>query len=202
MDNQTRTDTYSMRIHPFQVIVFLLISGLSALFLALTLAYLYQRIEKGIAPIQPPLIFLFNTILLLGCSFFIKQANKAYLADDTSKYIRSLMITAGLTLVFIGAQFVGWQMMQNSGMLLASNPATSYLYVLSGLHLLHVLGGLPILGWFIFKAVKNMKEPVTVLVYFSDPEKRLKLKLLTTYWHFLDILWIYLVTFFMVLSLF
>lgn len=201
MANQT-TDNYSMRIHPYQVIVFLLIAGLSALFLALTLAYLYQRIDKGIAPIQPPLIFLFNTLLLLGCSFFIKQANNAYLADDTGKYIRSLFITVGLTLVFIGAQFVGWQMMQNSGMLLQSNPATSYLYVLSGLHLLHVLGGLPILGWFIYKAIKNMKEPVTVLIYFSDPEKRLKLKLLTTYWHFLDILWIYLVLFFMILSLF
>ena len=47
-----------------------------------------------------------------------------------------------------------------------------------------------------------MKEPVSVLVYFSDPEKRLKLRLLTIYWHFLDGLWIYLVLFFWVNYLF
>jgi len=197
-----QTDNYSIRVHPYQVIIFLMLAGLSALFLALTAAYLYQRVEMGIEPIRLPIIFLFNSLILIGCSYFIKQANFAYLEDNTDKYIRSLYITTGLTLVFMIAQYIGWQIMNNNGIFLTDGPATSYLYLLSGLHLVHVFGGLPALLWFIYTAVKYMKEPVTVLVYFSDPDRRLKLKLLTTYWHFLDILWIYLVVFFMVMSLF
>jgi cytochrome c oxidase subunit 3 len=63
-------------------------------------------------------------------------------------------------------------------------------------HLAHVVAGLPVLIRFYVIAKKRMIDPVTVLVYFSDPEKRLKLRLLTVYWHFLDVLWIYLVVFF------
>lgn len=201
MNNDPIND-YSIRIHPYQVIVFLMLTGLSALFIALTCSYLYQRVVMNIEPINLPLIFLFNSFILIGCSYFIKQANVAYLADDTDKYIRSLYITTGLTVVFMIAQYIGWQLMMQNDMMLSDGPATSYLYLLSGLHILHIVGGLPALLWFIYKAVKYMKEPVTVLVYFSDPDRRLKLKLLTTYWHFLDVLWIYLVVFFMVMSLF
>jgi len=200
MNNQV--ENYSIRIHPYQVIIYLMLAGLSVLFLALTASYMYQRVVMGIEPIRLPIMFLFNSFILIGCSYFIKQANKAYLEDDTNGYIRSLYITTGLTLVFMIAQYIGWQIMIKSDILLTDGPATSYLYLLSGLHLVHVFGGLPALLWFIYRAVKYMKEPVTVLVYFSDPDRRLKLKLLTTYWHFLDILWIYLVVFFMVMSLF
>ena len=52
------------------------------------------------------------------------------------------------------------------------------------------------MSYFIYQARYHMKEPVSVLVYFSDPEKRLNLRLLGIYWHFLDVLWIYLVVFF------
>jgi cytochrome c oxidase subunit 3 len=79
--------------------------------------------------------------------------------------------------------------------------SAGYLYVISGLHFLHVIAGLPFLGIFLWKAYKKMVDPVSVLVYFSDPEKRLKLRLLTIYWHFLDGLWIYLVLFFYINAL-
>lgn len=200
--NNDPVNDYSIRIHPYQVIIFLMLAGLSALFLALTCSYLYQRVVMNIEPIRLPLIFLFNSLILIGCSYFIKQANVAYLEDNTDKYIRSLYITTALTVAFMIAQYIGWQMMIQNNMLVSDGPATSYLYLLSGLHLVHILGGLPALLWFIYTAVKYMKEPVTVLVYFSDPDRRLKLKLLTTYWHFLDVLWIYLVVFFIVMSLF
>lgn len=62
-------------------------------------------------------------------------------------------------------------------------------------HLVHVIAGLPFLIAFYHTARKRMVDPVTVLLYFSDPEKRLKLRLLTIYWHFLDFLWLYLVVF-------
>ena len=93
-------------------------------------------------------------------------------------------------------QYVGWQQLFNQNILINSDNSASYLYIISGMHFAHVIAGLPFLGLFLYKAYKKMKEPVSVLVYFSDPEKRLKLRLLTVYWHFLDALWVYLVLFF------
>jgi cytochrome c oxidase subunit 3 len=73
-----------------------------------------------------------------------------------------------------------------------------YLYAISGLHFAHVVAGLPFLLLFIITAYRRMKEPVSVLIYFSDPNKLMRLELLTIYWHFLDILWLVLVGFFIV----
>ena len=76
---------------------------------------------------------------------------------------------------------------------LDSGTGAAYLYLLSGVHFLHVIAGIPFLVQFIITSRKKMKEPVSVLVYFSDPAKKLRLRLLSMYWHFLDGLWIFLV---------
>ncbi len=107
-----------------------------------------------------------------------------------------LVVTIVLSLLFMVAQFQAWVQLFEHQIYIDSDPSAGYLYVISGLHFAHVIGGLPFLILFLWRAYKDMREPVSVLVYFSDPEKRLRLRLLTIYWHFLDILWIYLVLFF------
>ena len=103
--------------------------------------------------------------------------------------------------MFMVGQFIGWNDLSNhlDSQFLSSN-LSSYLYLISGLHFAHLVAGLPFLLLFYYVAKKRMKEPVSVLVYFSDPEKKLKLNLLTKYWHFLDALWIYLILFFFINS--
>ncbi|MEO1625349.1 MAG: cytochrome c oxidase subunit III, partial [Bacteroidota bacterium] len=93
-------------------------------------------------------------------------------------------------------QGIGWYQLFADNISITHSNSASYLYVISIMHFLHVVAGLPFLGAFLYAARKRMKEPVSVLVYFSDPEKRLKLRLLSIYWHFLDALWIYLIVFF------
>ncbi len=188
------------RLHPYKIFMYLLLGSLCALFFGVSAAYMYQVVNSEIETVTPPTIFLLNSLLLLGGSWFISQANKAYQNDDTQGYTRSLIITLILTILFMIAQSAGWMYMISNGMLASRNPSTGYLYVISSLHFIHVIGGIPFLALFIHVAYKRMKEPVSVLVYFSDPEKRLKLKLLTMYWHFLDALWIYLVVFFMLMK--
>ncbi|MEM8908383.1 MAG: cytochrome c oxidase subunit 3, partial [Bacteroidota bacterium] len=123
-------------------------------------------------------------------------AQKAYREDNTNHYIRALFLTIILSLVFMFAQAIGWADLFQNNIAINHSTTASYLYVISALHFAHVVAGLPFLILFLYTARKRMKEPVSVLVYFSDPEKRLKLKLLTNYWHYLDFLWIYLVLFF------
>jgi len=188
----------SFAFHPHNVLLMLLLLGLSVLFLALTISFVYTRVEKGIPPLKLPPVFLFNTSILLGSSATMIWAKRAYLADNTRQYQRALIATMALSVLFMIAQFIGWSELFQQKIFIHTDNSAGYLYVISGLHFAHVIGGLPFLGMFLHKARKQMKEPVSVLVYFSDPEKRLKLRLLTIYWHFLDGLWIYLILFFYV----
>ncbi len=174
----------------------LLLIAISALFLAFSGALVYNRVQNNLPPIQLPPLFIFNTLILLGSSWTMLRAKQAYEADDTDKYQKALIWTILLSILFLIAQIFGWQQLFAKNEFLSSGNSTAYLYLLSGLHFAHVIAGLPFLGLFLRTARLQMKEPVSVLVYFSDPEKRLKLRLLTLYWHFLDGLWIYLVLFF------
>lgn len=193
---------HSLQFHPYNIALTLSLFSISALFVAFGAAFIYTRVQfPDIPPINLSPIFFFNTLILLGSSWAINWANKAYLDDSTTDYQRALKLTIALTIMFMVGQFIGWNDLssQLGSQFLASN-LSSYLYVISGLHFAHLVAGLPFLLLFYYTAKKRMKEPVSVLVYFSDPEKALKLKLLTKYWHYLDALWIILIIFFLVNS--
>lgn len=186
----------SFVFHPYNVLLILTLFSITVLFLAFSAAFIYTRVNSDLPPIKLPSIFLFNTLILAGSSMTMVWAKRAYLNDNTQNYQLALWATIGLSILFMVAQFYGWMQLFNQQIFIHSDNSASYLYVISGLHFAHVIAGLPFLGLFLWTARKKMKEPVSVLVYFSDPEKKLKLRLLTIYWHFLDILWIYLVLFF------
>jgi len=77
-----------------------------------------------------------------------------------------------------------------------NNIAGAYLYVISGLHLLHLLVGVFVLAWFALSALNKNNDPVKLLIFESDPFSKMKVELLATYWHFVDGLWIYIYLFF------
>ena len=192
----------SLRFHPYNIALTLGLFSVTALFFAFSAAFVYTRVQfPDIPAISLSPIFFFNTLLLLASSWSINWANKSYLEDNTSDYKRALKLTIALTVMFMIGQFIGWNDLSNSldSAFLASN-MSSYLYLISALHFAHLFAGLPFLLIFYYVAKKRMQEPVSVLVYFSDPEKQLKLRLLTVYWHYLDVLWIYLILFFLVNS--
>ncbi|MCH2044929.1 MAG: cytochrome c oxidase subunit 3 [Saprospiraceae bacterium] len=185
-----------LKVDPYKLGMFLLLAGLAILFISFTFAYIYTRVQMGNSGVYMPPIFWLNSILLVASSYTVNEANKAYAADDTAKYQRTLWYTLGLTVLFLIAQIIAWTVYQDA--LLGENIGIGkqYLYMISAMHFAHVVGGMPFLMAFIYTARKRMVEPVSVLIYFSDPTKRKKLQLLTLYWHFLDGLWIFLVAFF------
>jgi cytochrome c oxidase subunit III len=188
--------------HPKNVMLFILLFGLTFLFLALTVAYVYIRVTNKVLPVQVPMLFVFNTAILLASSWTMVRSKRCYLFDDTRGYQRNLKYTMWLSLFFTVMQGVAWWWLLKNNISMGTSTTTGFLYVISFVHLAHVLAGLPFLFNFYRAAQKNMVDPVTVLVYFSDPGKRLSLRLLTVYWHFLDGLWIYLVLFFAINQLF
>ncbi len=197
--NSMPTDTgeYSnYAFHPYNILLMLVLAGITVLFLSLSISFIYTRVMSDLPPIKLSPLFLFNTLLLIGSSISMHWAKQSYQNDQTQKYIQALWVTILLSVIFMIAQVFAWRSLFAQDIFIHTDNSAGYLYVISGLHFAHVIAGLPFLGLFLHTARKRMKEPVSVLVYFSDPDKRLKLRLLTIYWHFLDALWIYLVVFF------
>ncbi len=199
MKSKPPAPTYSeydnFAFHPHNVMLMLVLFAISALFLGTSAAFIYTRVTNGVGAVKIPWLFAFNTLVLIGSSYTMLLAKKAYLNDQTKNYQSCLVATIGLTLVFLGLQMAAWSQLFGDNIFLASSNAASYLYLLSGLHFAHVIAGLPFLAYFVWRSKKTMVDPVTVLVYFSDPEKRLRLRLLSIYWHYLDALWVFLVLF-------
>ena len=183
-------------VHPQVIALTLLIAGVTFLFLAFSGSYIYNRVQTGMPAIKLPPLFYFNTLVLIASSFTLKRCKKAYQQDETGHYQAFLWSTLVLSVIFLVAQIFAWFQLFTSGVLVNQDNMSSFVYLISAVHFAHVIVGIPFLGLFIWTAHQRMKEPVSVLVYFSDPDKARKLKLLTIYWHFLDILWIYLVVFF------
>lgn len=183
-------------IHPDYIIISLILLGITALFLGFSGAYLYNRIQSGIPPVELPNLFYLNTLILILSSLTLHWTKRQYLEDDTSKYKVGLFLSLMLSLAFLVLQIFAWKQLMDSDVFINQSNMASYLYLISALHFLHVVAGIPFLGHFIFTAVKKMKTPVSVLIYFSDPAKKRRLNILLTYWHFLDFLWIYLICFF------
>lgn len=189
-------------IHPSYIALSLLLAGITALFLGFSGAYLYTRVQSGLPPLQLPLLFVFNTLILIAASYALVKSMDFYKSDQTARYQISLAVTLGITLVFLVSQIIAWKQLYDQGIFVNHSNMASYLYIISFIHFAHVIAGIPFLALFLYHSIKRMKEPVSVLVYFSDPDKKRKLKLLTVYWHFIDILWVYLVLFFLINSIF
>ena len=185
-------------IHPKQIVITLVIAAVTVLFIAFSISYLYNRVQTGIPPVQLPLLFYFNSLILLASSYTLIQAKRAYIEDQTEKYKNLILATIVITLAFLILQILAWQQMRSMNIFVDAANTGSYMYLISATHFLHVIGGLPFLVVFYVNAVRKMKSPVSVLIYFSDLDKKRDLQLLTTYWHYIDILWIYLVLFFLI----
>lgn len=185
-------------IHPSYILMFLLLAGISSLFLGFSGAYLYNRIQQGIPPVKLPPLFYFNTLLLIASSLMLRWAKKSYLDDNTKNYKTALLITLILTIGFLISQIFAWGQLRSSDVFIDYNNMASYMYLISGLHFLHVIIGIPFLIMFVTNAIVKMRSPISVLIYFSDIKKKRRLNLFNIYWHFLDGLWIYLVLFFLI----
>jgi cytochrome c oxidase subunit 3 len=189
-------------IHPQYIILTLIIAGISALFLGFSMAYMYHRIERGVPPVQIPTLFYFNSLLILSTSLVMIYAQKMYAQDETMRFRSSVWMVLALTLVFLGMQVFAWEQLQQANTFLTSSTMASYIYLISGLHFLHLVAGIPFLAFFLYNMHLRMRDPVTVLMYFADPDRKRTLHLLAIYWHFLDGLWLYLVIFFLLNYLF
>lgn len=132
-----------------------------------------------------PSILYFNTLLLLASSVTLEVSRRRIAAfmgglkGQVERPARWLYITLFLGLLFVAGQYVAWRQLNAEGLYLATNPSSSFFYVLTATHALHVLGGL---SGLLYAARKLSKSSL----------RRSTLDAAARYWHFMDGLWLYL----------
>lgn len=186
---------HSFRYHPKNVLLSLVLAGLIMLFMALSFAYVYTRIQSDIPAIRLPALFFVNIFILAASSWTVIRAEQAYETDLILKYLKLLSATLFFSVLFVLFQFLAWMQLFNNHIYWNSNLSSSYTYALSFLHAIHVIVGLPFMAWFVIHTNGKLKDPVSTLLYFADENESRRLKLLSKYWHFLDLLWIFIVLF-------
>jgi len=177
------------KIHPHKFTLWVAIGSILMMFAGLTSAYIVKRSQASWLMLEIPVIFWYSTAAILASSVTVHLSLKALKAREMMTYKRWLMITAVLGVLFLVLQIVGFKQFGANDIRLigaGSNASYSFLLAISGLHGLHVLGGVIALVVIAIQALR-----VSTRNYNTVP-----LEVAATYWHFVDALWIYLFIFF------
>jgi len=159
------------------------------MFAGLTSAFVVSKSRADwLKDFQLPTAFYYSTVVIIGCSVTFHLAKKAIQKDNQKATTSLLLATLALGILFVVLQFVGFGQIIESGYYFTgaeSSITTTFLYIVTVVHLLHLAGGLIALFIIIFKQFKGR----------YNATETLGVELGAMYWHFLDLLWIYLFLF-------
>ena len=178
------------KTHPKELLLWLAYGSFLMFFTAFFSVYIYKKSSGAWAQIDVPTGFIFSTILMIlsGLTFYLSYSN--FKKELISKSKKLLYVSLIIGLFFMIAQWYSWQEMFSRGdyVIVKDNVAGTLIFILSGCHLLHVLGGIVPMTWLSFRAFKNQ----------LNADISLGFKLTHSYWHFLGALWIYIYLFLLV----
>lgn len=157
---------------------------ISSMFLLFMISYYTRSLFPDWEVLPDPRILWLNTGLLVLASIALQMASGAAKRNETGSMRYALIAGAVLTLAFIAGQLVAWDQLVQKGFYAQENPAFAFFYLVTGLHALHLVGGM----WFLVRAALGA----------GNAEKREKVRysvsLCATYWHYLLVVWILLFT--------
>lgn len=185
------------RLPPLLMVGYLGMLAIAIMFAILTAAYVQARINSGVPTglYALPRYFSLSTIVLLISSYTMGQAPRLYAQDDLPSVARCLGATLLLGCVFAGLQVLGWRELLQNGVAFrgeGSRSSGQFLYLISALHVAHLLGGMLLLLVLLLRVAHAERDAVRTLVFIRNPFHHRHLRLLGTYWHFIDVLWVVL----------
>jgi len=162
------------------------LASIAMMFTALSSAYI---VRAGGAPdwvsIAMPRVLLLSTALILISSITMEVSRRNLKASSFSGYGRWLLVTMLLGIGFLASQLIAWRQLARQGVYVASNPHSSFFYLLTAAHAVHLIGGLLALIFLWIRSRLAKQLEVT-------PRRQATADAVTIYWHFMDALWIYL----------
>ncbi|MBO3698773.1 cytochrome c oxidase subunit 3 [Roseivirga sp. E12] len=185
-------------MHPHMVLLYVSMIGSGIIFLFTVVAFTVSRPESGeFLKIDFPKSFIVSSLVMLCSSFSVSKVLPAFEKDDLDEVKKWLGVTLLLGLVFSAAQITGWRELQSNSIFFSGQRTGAYLYVISGLHVIHVLGVMIYLVSLLMECHKTSKDVVKHLLYATSPYQKIKFKILTDFWHFTDAAWIVLFFYFL-----
>ncbi|MBB6461265.1 cytochrome c oxidase subunit 3 [Flammeovirga kamogawensis] len=172
-------------MHPKKFAMWLFIVSVVMIFAALTSAYIVRQAEGNWASFQLPSIMYSSTIVILLSSATMHWAYLGAKKDNMAQLKNALTLTSVLGVVFLVLQFIGWEDLVAMNVFFVGNPSGSFVYVITGLHGLHIVSGILYLFIMLYAAFKNQINSGTIV----------RIEMCANFWHFLGALWIYLFIF-------
>jgi cytochrome c oxidase subunit 3 len=157
------------------------LGGILMFFMALVSAYI---VRKGIPnadwrPLTVPRILWLNTAILIASSFALVRARRCFRASDEQGFRHWWGLTTVLGVFFLIGQLIAWRQLAAAGLFLSTNPSSSFFYVFTAAHGLHLLGGVLALSSIMFRPTHRLTRSTATEVA-------------SMYWHFMDGLWVFL----------
>ena len=176
------------KIHPKQFALIFACVSIFMMFASFSSAYVVRQAAGNWLEFSLPNIFYYNTVIIVLSSVCLQLSYHFFRKENQTLYRSFLIVSFLLGISFIILQYQGWQALSAAGVSLTSNPSASFVYLISGVHAAHVLGGIGVLTVALVHAF--------VLKMKLTQRRILRFKLSLTYWHFMGFLWLYIISFF------
>ncbi len=177
-------------MHPFKFTLWVAIGSIVMMFAGLTSAFIVKSNQTNFTQVTMPKVFWVSTAVIIISSITLQMALRSFKQREMSRYRSLIGLTLLLGVAFLILQWLGFQQLWTQKITFKGSGAGQFLYVIFGLHALHVIGGVMALLVMYIKAFVGRTK-----LYSSVP-----VEVMATYWHFVDLLWLYLLIFFLVIG--
>ena len=161
------------------------VGGISMLFTALASSYIVRSASgNDWRPIAMPKVLWLSTAAILISSITMEISRRSLKALKDSRYARWLITTIVLGLAFLVSQLIAWRQLVKQGVYVATNPHSSFYYLFTAAHGLHLCGGLLALSYLCLRTTKRRDTAEEELRRIGAADAA------TIYWHFMDGLWV------------
>ena len=167
----------------YRVMMWVVIAAIVMMFAALSSAYIILSV--GSEPVTMPRMFFLSTGIIILSSFTIETAKRSLKRENETRYRRWTIATLVLGLVFLVAQVLGWRELAAQGVYFRSHPHSTFFYFFTGVHGVHLLGGIAGLSYLAIRTRRGGRAGKLM------PQET-SAGLMSLYWHTMDALWIWL----------
>ena len=178
------------KIHPHKFTLWVAIGSIVMMFAGLTSAFIVKSNQANFTEVTMPKVFWISTAVIIISSITLQMALRSFKQREMSRYRSLIGLTLLLGVAFVILQGLGFQQLWEKQITFKGSGAGQFLYVIFGLHAVHVIGGIMALLVMFIKAFVGRTK-----LYSSVP-----VEVMATYWHFVDLLWLYLLVFFLVIG--
>jgi cytochrome c oxidase subunit 3 len=190
MEMEMTTDEHQSRTaRSYKLLLLFAMISMTMMFAGLTSAFVVSKSRADwLKDFQLPTAFYFSTVVIISCSLTFHLAKKAIQKNNQTATTTFLLATLALGIAFVILQFVGFGQIVANGYYFTgpeSSITTTFLYIVTVVHLAHLAGGLISLLIIIYNHFKQK----------YNSTQTLGIELGAMYWHFLDLLWVYLFLF-------